>query len=277
VRIITIFTTVTYLVKVGLSLIVANFKQMALEDRVWKILSKRQCIAFGKECLSSALWTFIAIFIRLVLYFCRCERWVSLGVIWALPYSIQFSQKCFKLFNSYYPILSVRLAELILARSGVVDTFIVIPAHLLGAILGGVLFGTFIPISANHVLSPLYCNDSTLTFVAVIDDLISNTIYICMLLVLPYLLETNRLSRKLVSIAVLPIFFLSHSNFSPAQAFSLWFLSFSLTAENTCNVSVTRFVTPLAASILASWICQVYFPDDPPSWTRSRRSLKTTN
>lgn len=62
---------------------------MGLEDTLWKVLSKRQSILFGRECLAAGLWSFLAIFLRLVLYFCRCEAWISYGLIWAFPYSIQ--------------------------------------------------------------------------------------------------------------------------------------------------------------------------------------------
>lgn len=95
-----------------------------------------------------------------------------------------------------------------------------------------------------------------------------------MMLVLPYLFEINRVSDKWLSVAVLPLFLLSKSSFNPGQVFGLWYLSFSSAAENSCNLSIARFLTPLAASIIASWICQVYFPDDPQSWTRSRKSHK---
>lgn len=106
---------------------------MGLEDTFWKVLSKRQCILFGRECLAAALWSFLAIFLRLVLYFCRCEAWSSYGIIWAFPYSIQVTllpfltgtysycllqifRRQFKLFNECYPVLSVRVTEMILGE-----------------------------------------------------------------------------------------------------------------------------------------------------------------
>lgn len=101
-------------------------------------------------------------------------------------------------------------------------------------------------------------------------EITANYIYCMALLVLPYIFEANRVSTKLVSLALLPVLTLNAA-FNPALAYALWFLNHSHTISAiSSTLPSLRIAAPLVGAMLAGLTCSVFFPDDAKSWSRSK-------
>ena len=193
-----------------------------------------------------------------------------------------------------YPVLTVRLAETIVGKLSWVmqywyntglmlhwwlhigkvspaKTLVILPAHLFGAVLGVVIFKSFLPFIPNDVIQPLpYV--STWWLPSIVVEVLINFVYITILLVLPYILEINRITTKLVSLPVIPLLLCFHaSTFSPAIVYALWYVNnCSSIFMNFNSLPLERIIGPILGAIFAGVFCNRYFPDDPSSWTRKK-------
>ena len=102
-------------------------------------------------------------------------------------------------------------------------------------------------------------------------EIISNFFYCTLILVLPYLLDINRLSRAWINIPFLPLSaFHPAVTFNPGIAYGLWFVQNCSLLKSVTSLPMERIIGPFVGAVLASVLCNLYFPDDPTSWTRKR-------
>lgn len=106
-------------------------------------------------------------------------------------------------------------------------------------------------------------------------ELVVSFAYCLILLVVPHLFEVNRVSTKLVALTMLPVFLIKApvfcSTLNPSIIYGLWYLHNSSSLLNIMNtLPFEHIVGPILGAVLAGLVCNVYFPDDPKSWTRSR-------
>jgi glycerol uptake facilitator-like aquaporin len=95
-------------------------------------------------------------------------------------------------------------------------------------------------------------------------------LYICFVIVVPELLDVNRMSRSLLSIPIIPIMLLRvpdrGSAFNPAAQYALWYVYGRLTGE--WYLQLEHIVAPIVGAVAAGLICSKFFPDDPTSWRK---------
>ena len=121
-----------------------------------------------------------------------------------------------------------------------------------------------------QTLSPLHCASENVP-VILITETVANFFYATVILVLPYVLDVNRLHGWYSNIPLLPLLSISVSTFNPAILFGLWALNTNVLANNDCPLSITRIAGSCLGGLFAGWFCSNYFPDDPSSWTRSSK------
>ena len=102
-----------------------------------------------------------------------------------------------------------------------------------------------------------------------IYEILFNFIYITVILVVPHLMEINRINKKCLSLPMLP-FLLNSSTFNPAILYGLWYVQGCSFIENVGTLPIERIAGPIIAAILAGVFCNIYFPDNPASWVRKR-------
>jgi hypothetical protein len=96
-------------------------------------------------------------------------------------------------------------------------------------------------------------------------------------LVLPHLLDINGITSKLISLPIIPLFFiktpLETSTFNPAIVYALWYVNncTSLVA-GFASLQAERIVGPLLGSVMAAMVCNEYFPVDSNSYSRRKQS-----
>lgn len=105
-----------------------------------------------------------------------------------------------------------------------------------------------------------------------LTEVLVNFLYSSIVLVLPYILEINRIRKELLSIPILPLFFLKFpyetSTFNPTIIYALWFVN-SYTGSKIA-LPTERLIGPILGAILAGLFCNKYFPDDASSWSRKK-------
>ena len=109
-----------------------------------------------------------------------------------------------------------------------------------------------------------------------IVEIIFNFIYITVLLVVPYLLEINRITTKIVSLPLVPLFLLKAPldtcTFNPAIIYGLWYVNNCTSLlSGFSSLQSERIIGPIIGAILSGIFCNIYFPDDPNSWSRKRK------
>jgi hypothetical protein len=152
---------------------------------------------------------------------------------------------------------------------------VLIPAHLFGAIFGVVVFKSVLPFIPNDVVQPL-TYQSAWWLNNLLLEIVANFLYITILLVLPYILEINRITTKLVAVPIIPLLLLKAPfdtcTFNPAIVYALWYVnSCSSLFTNFSSLPVERIVGPILGALFAGIFCSRYFPDDPNSWTRKKQ------
>lgn len=152
---------------------------------------------------------------------------------------------------------------------------VIIPAHLFGAIIGIVLFKTFIPILPNDIIQPLPYHTSW-WMQNLIVEIVMNFAFVSLLLIVPYILEINRITTKLVSLPIVPLFLikapLDTCTFNPAITYALWYVNHcSSLTHNFVSLPLERIIGPLLGALFAGIFCNIYFPDDPNSWMRKKQ------
>jgi glycerol uptake facilitator-like aquaporin len=109
------------------------------------------------------------------------------------------------------PILTCRLAEIIMGRIRPRKLFVLIPAHFLGAIIGTIIFKSIFR------TVPLFGKKGILPADIPVDYMMPRILLDCVVVfaftisinVLPAIVKVNKMSRSFVNLSVLPIFLLS--------------------------------------------------------------------
>lgn len=106
--------------------------------------------------------------------------------------------------------------------------------------------------------------------------------YIVTVVILPDLLEVNKLNSRLVSLPTLPLIWLARApnksiTFNPAVVYALWYVNREVFPSSTSSLlsvpgafplQFEHLVGPVVAAILAGLFCNYVFPDDPSCWVR---------
>jgi hypothetical protein len=113
--------------------------------------------------------------------------------------------------------------------------------------------------------------DSNMWLTDLAVDTVLNFIYASLMLTLPYLLDVNRIPKPLLNIPVIPLlFFRARCAYNPSVVYALWYIQSCSVLRNTEGFPLTQIVAPLVAAVFAGVLCNIYFPDDPTSWTRRK-------
>jgi len=105
--------------------------------------------------------------------------------------------------------------------------------------------------------------------------------YVSVMLVLPYMLQINRISKVYLSLPMVPLFLGpcpgQTSAFNPAMVYALWFVracsSLHTHSSSFSSLPLDRIVGPLVGATVAAMVCSVFFPDDTASWKRNPHCL----
>jgi hypothetical protein len=200
----------------------------------------------------------------------RLDDYIPIGFLCGFPFVIQILAKYIPTLKHNFPLLPVRLAECLVGKASIAKLFLLFPAHFLGSVIGLVWFRTMLPFVSRNIMNPVYCSSESTVSVLIIE-FVSNFVLAAVLLVLPYVLEVNRLSEQYINILLLPLFMLSGSSFNPSLIFGLWALNSSILTVNSCALNVLRISGSCFGALVAGWFCGNYFPDDASSWTRSSK------
>lgn len=183
---------------------------------------------------------------------------------------------------------------------------VIIPAHFLGSLVGIVAFKTLLPFwpTAVRWLPTVYATKpfihirmSTLPVrqvyhpveyepVALISGIwieaVAVGLYALIVIVLPEIIEVNKLNPKFLSLATLPVMLLRNNGnwctFNPSVVYALWYvnrtysgatltLSWSTIALPS-TMQVLHIVAPFLGGAIAGLICNRVFADSPTSWRR---------
>lgn len=144
---------------------------------------------------------------------------------------------------------------------------ILIPAHLLGSIFGAVALKMIFPFLPSEVLRPLVFPSHNV-FMTFFIETANHFFYCLILLVLPYLFDINRINSKWILLPLLPILIVPYCTLNPGLTYALWYLRNCCILINARILHMERIAGAIAGAVLAGWVCNVYFPDDPKAWTR---------
>lgn len=99
--------------------------------------------------------------------------------------------------------------------------------------------------------------------------------YVLITLVLPELIEVNKLNHQLLSVVLFPLLLLrndgSWCTFNPAIVYALWYVNRATSGSLYDVPSVLQLlhiVAPFLGAVLAGLFCNYMFPDSPSSWKR---------
>lgn len=107
--------------------------------------------------------------------------------------------------------------------------------------------------------------------------------YIVTIIVLPPILEVNKLNSRLLSIPTLPLFLFCRApdktiTFNPAAVYALWYVNRNVSGSNGSGafnpLQLEHLIGPILGAILAGLFCNYAFPDDPTTWIRSTSQKK---
>ena len=187
-------------------------------------------------------------------------------------------------------MLPVRLTESVMGRISPPQLLVVIPAHILGSMIGMVFFSLitfYIPYFPLSVFDPIVYKADKFIFPKLIIEVLVVFIYNVMIIILPELLTVNKLSPNLISFVAVPLSLISNTTFHPAALFVLWYVSnghewtiwpHMIEKSNVISISseplqLEYLLSPLLASLLAGLFCNKFFPDDPKAWRRSDTTI----
>lgn len=129
-------------------------------------------------------------------------------------------------------------------------------------------FKTVLPFLPNQILRPVVFPSAHWASTLLLEAGLSFA-YCMLLLVLPYILDVNRISSKLVNLPLLPLL-LSASTLNPSLVYGLWYLHHCSSFFSLQALPLERLAGPILGGMAAGLVCNVYFPDDPRSWARSQ-------
>ena len=104
-------------------------------------------------------------------------------------------------------------------------------------------------------------------------------LYIVTIIVLPAILEVNKLNSRLLSIPTLPLMLFCRApdktiTFNPAAIYALWYVNRNIYNSTTGTgvfnpLQLEHLIGPIIGAVLAGLFCNYAFPDDPTTWIRS--------
>lgn len=113
--------------------------------------------------------------------------------------------------------------------------------------------------------------------------------YVLIVLVLPELIEVNKLNPKFLSISMLPIMFLRHNGnwctINPSVIYALWYVNRVYSNANGAYslyslydlpsvLQLLHIVAPFLGAVAAGLFCNYLFADSPTSWRRRSERFK---
>lgn len=104
-----------------------------------------------------------------------------------------------------------------------------------------------------------------------VTEVVYNFLYTVVILILPHVLEVNRMSSLWINLPISSLFvFSAKSTYNPAIVYGLWYIQSCSVYKNVGDLPIERVVVPLAAAIIAGLFCNIFFPEDPTSWIRKK-------
>ena len=124
--------------------------------------------------------------------------------------------------------------------------------------------------------------DQTKPWLGLLVEVVAVFLYIVVVLVLPDILQVNKLNSRLLSLPTLPLMWMFRApnqtvTFNPAAVYALWYVNRNFGAAVSLRGAITEaanplqlehLVGPLLASVLAGLLVNYAFPDDSSSWIR---------
>lgn len=260
---------------------------------LWGMLSNNLLIVFGEECGSAVVLMTLVLLLRTVI------TMIGLGttyfnfieVIVYSPYCIQCLMSKLP-FMTKFPLLPVRVAESIMARISSPELMMVIPAHVLGNIMGLTLFKIICPFAPSIVFQTAVF-EQWAPFELVIV-LIAVFMYVCVMLVTPDILVANKISLKMLSIPTIPFLLINPkcSTLNPTTIYATWYINHceatwspllllkEMSTTNSLNLSgltptgqqslpLDYILVSLFAALCAGLVIKRFFPEDG-SWLRKK-------
>jgi len=132
-------------------------KKGLIDALLLDVLGRQTSLAFGLECGAATLWMLGVLVLRSVLAVVipggGALALVPHGFIFAFPTGAYLGDALvgFPLFEDCFPVLPIRIAETILGRIEPARLLMVVPAQLLGSILGTVIFAALVPFAPQEV------------------------------------------------------------------------------------------------------------------------------
>ena len=120
-------------------------------------------------------------------------------------------------------------------------------------------------------------------FIGLVIEIFVVFMYIVTIIVLPAILEVNKLNSRLLSIPTLPLFLFCRApdktiTFNPAAVYALWYVNRNVVGSTDAlgfnPLQLEHLVGPIIGAILAGLFCNYAFPDDPTTWIRSSSQRK---
>lgn len=236
-------------------------------EKLWELLGQKLSQLFGMECASAAILMFTSLSIRLTTHVLGLNNKVPLGFIFAFPYIIQLLTTALPFMESSNPLLVVRIAETLLGRISASKLTVVIPAHFLGCIVGTIVFHTFVPFAPSAIFEPIESQNMGVVVGGSIQVCVV-FLYVCCLLIIPEMLEVNRLSRLFTTLLMLPLLIIGHSvMFSPAALYALWYVN----GDRRNMLDAEQLLGPIAGALAAGIFCSKMAPDDTSSYIHPER------
>mmetsp|Transcript_2251 Transcript_2251/g.4199 ORF Transcript_2251/g.4199 Transcript_2251/m.4199 type:complete len:265 (+) Transcript_2251:15-809(+) len=246
-------------------------------ENVWdNVLGKKASQTFGQECASAAIWMFVILLLRTLLFLLGLTSSVPNGLIFSFPFFIQMVAKIIPFMKESAPLVPVRVVECILGRVSSSHFLVVFPAHFLGCIVGIVVFQFFCPQSFIEVIQPVQYPHERLSLIALVLETLLVTCFCVLLVVAKELLVLNKCKETWLSVLMLPLYAFvpveQSPTFNPAALYALWYVHMvgSGTSpdnfQKTSLIQIEHILGPVLGGILAGLVCLRFFPDDPSSW-----------
>jgi hypothetical protein len=186
-----------------------------LDHAIWQFFSLKLLTIFASESASACIWMIVITLLRsLVLMFGYDASYFPLvEVVAACPFFAQSLMVAFP-FMADYPLLPVRIAESVMGRLSPSALIAAIPAQIIGNIMGLVIFKTLCPFAPNAAFESVSYSDDSNAWWSCIPCLLrvvgSVFMYVCVLLVVPDMLQVNKYSTRLLSIPTIPFILLNY-------------------------------------------------------------------
>lgn len=186
-----------------------------VDRTLWQFFSSKLLSTYASESASACIWMIVITLLRsLVLMLGYDTSYFPLvEVVAACPLFAQSIMVAFP-FMTDYPLLPVRIAETVMGRLSPMALIAAIPAQIIGNVMGLVIFKTLCPFAPNAAFEPVSYSDDSSAWWSCIPCLMrvvgSVFMYVCVLLVVPDMLQVNKYSTRLLSIPTIPFILLNY-------------------------------------------------------------------